>query len=608
MKSKLLFGVGIAAGYVLGSRSGRAAYDKLKARAAGIWDSKPVQDKVAAATEVVKEKAPEVGDQLSEAARRAGTVLSSAMHRDSSKSGDHRLGRRRPRVPASVRRAALADSGHVPAHSTHPETVNLGTSDVESDPALNDATARTGPTKVAQRRPAPRPTWTPSGNRLRVSGFPASSRVEEGSDLVRRNCRTPLAEFPMEAIGEGVNSTAASAAMPRRRTSPLCGLPHAGALAPGSRRAHPPWRTLLRPTAGLPPVWVPRASVLPGPPSSRLAFAAHRRPQIPLGTIGGATAGLDAFTGGAMENLRRFLGCWKPRSSPRRRSWPWPVSGGGGFRRAGRGDFPPVRIPAGARAAAVDRTRTEAINAAGPASKAAGWTTGWGHDTERRCCRLGSCRAPLLRGCCRFRFFFRLRASRRGFGSPADDGCRNTAEFLRTRLRIGAGEARRRLALASAVLPRTGITGQPMPPACEETAAALADGVHRLPRRNHHHHRPGPRPPHRRPRGSRPDGTRPDPHRDRQRPRLPHPHHPPLGRRHRPGRHRTHRRRPPPPPRRLPPPPPPRTPPPRNLRHTRPIRTPPHRHEHRHQPPHPTPDTPGADDGSDEAPAQTAAA
>jgi hypothetical protein len=31
-------------------------------------------------------------------------------------------------------------------------------------------------------------------------------------------------------------------------------------------------------------------------------------------------------------------------------------------------------------AGAVDRTRTEAINAAGPASKAAGWTTGWGHD------------------------------------------------------------------------------------------------------------------------------------------------------------------------------------------------------------------------------------
>jgi hypothetical protein len=84
MKAKLLFGTGLAAGFVLGSRSGRAAYEKIKARAAGIWASKPVQDKVAAATEAVKDKAPEVSDQLTEAARRAGTVISSAMHRDKS--------------------------------------------------------------------------------------------------------------------------------------------------------------------------------------------------------------------------------------------------------------------------------------------------------------------------------------------------------------------------------------------------------------------------------------------------------------------------------------------------------------------------------------------
>ncbi|MDQ1596431.1 MAG: hypothetical protein QOH40_2987 [Arthrobacter pascens] len=146
MKSKLLFGAGIAAGYVLGSRSGRAAYDKLKARATSIWDSKPVQDKVSAATEVVKEKAPEVSDQLSEAARRAGTVLSSAMHRDSSKSGTTTSGTTASSATASGVSTAsdggTSDSAHVPAHSTHPETVNLGTSDVESDPALNDATGQ----------------------------------------------------------------------------------------------------------------------------------------------------------------------------------------------------------------------------------------------------------------------------------------------------------------------------------------------------------------------------------------------------------------------------------------------------------------------------------
>ncbi|MFP3461733.1 hypothetical protein R5O87_12850 [Arthrobacter globiformis] len=137
MKSKLLFGAGIAAGYVLGSRSGRAAYDKLKARAAGIWDSKPVQDKVTAATEAVKEKAPEVGDQLAEAARRAGTVLGSAMHRDT-----HADAAGTSTAGTASAAGTSADSGHVPAHSTHPETVNLGTSDVESDPALNASTGQ----------------------------------------------------------------------------------------------------------------------------------------------------------------------------------------------------------------------------------------------------------------------------------------------------------------------------------------------------------------------------------------------------------------------------------------------------------------------------------
>ena len=157
MKNKLLLGVGIAAGYVLGSRSGRAAYDKLKARAAGIWDSKPVQDKVAVATEAIKEKAPEVADQLSEAARRAGTVIGSAVHREGS-SGDTKsspssstsdgattAGASGTSVPGTSGGAGTAGTSgapgtsgtagtlggedHIPAHSTHPETLNLGTSD-----------------------------------------------------------------------------------------------------------------------------------------------------------------------------------------------------------------------------------------------------------------------------------------------------------------------------------------------------------------------------------------------------------------------------------------------------------------------------------------------
>ena len=132
MKNKLLLGVGVAVGYVLGSRSGRAAYDKLKARAAGIWDSKPVQDKVSVATETIKEKAPEVADQLTEAARRAGTVIGSAMHRDGSSGGGQASGTSSGTPATGTPLTGDANStgeDHIPAHSTHPETTNLGTSD-----------------------------------------------------------------------------------------------------------------------------------------------------------------------------------------------------------------------------------------------------------------------------------------------------------------------------------------------------------------------------------------------------------------------------------------------------------------------------------------------
>ncbi|MCY1676223.1 DUF222 domain-containing protein [Pseudarthrobacter sp. SL88] len=58
--------------------------------------------------------------------------------------------------------------------------------------------------------------------------------------------------------------------------------------------------------------------------------------------------------------------------------------------------------------------------------------------------------------------------------SPADDGCRNTAEFLRLRLRISIREARRRLTLAQQTLPGTTLTGAPTPPPHEHLATTLA--------------------------------------------------------------------------------------------------------------------------------------
>ncbi|NQD87831.1 DUF222 domain-containing protein, partial [Paenarthrobacter sp. CM16] len=57
-----------------------------------------------------------------------------------------------------------------------------------------------------------------------------------------------------------------------------------------------------------------------------------------------------------------------------------------------------------------------------------------------------------------------------------DDGYRDAAQFLRARLRIGIGEARRRLALAPDVLPQPGIIGQDIPARRVILAEALASG------------------------------------------------------------------------------------------------------------------------------------
>ena len=77
MKNKLVFAAGMAAGYVLGARAGRASYEQIKVKANELWNSPKVQDKVSQASETVKAKAPEVQAQAEQALKKA----QSAMHR-----------------------------------------------------------------------------------------------------------------------------------------------------------------------------------------------------------------------------------------------------------------------------------------------------------------------------------------------------------------------------------------------------------------------------------------------------------------------------------------------------------------------------------------------
>lgn len=66
MRGKILFVVGLGVGYVFGTRAGRARYNQMKNAALKVWNDPRVQEQVNAATEFVKENAPEVASAVQE--------------------------------------------------------------------------------------------------------------------------------------------------------------------------------------------------------------------------------------------------------------------------------------------------------------------------------------------------------------------------------------------------------------------------------------------------------------------------------------------------------------------------------------------------------------
>ena len=73
MASRLIFGlgVGLAAGYVLGTKAGRAKYNELRAKASDVWHDPHVQKAVSDAGDLVREAAPVVQEKLVDVAKAA---------------------------------------------------------------------------------------------------------------------------------------------------------------------------------------------------------------------------------------------------------------------------------------------------------------------------------------------------------------------------------------------------------------------------------------------------------------------------------------------------------------------------------------------------------
>lgn len=84
MKKKLLFVAGAALGYVVGTRTGRQGYEKLKTQAGAVWQKPAVQDGLTRAEAFVEEKVPVVGSTVSQAVKTAADSITKAVEKNES--------------------------------------------------------------------------------------------------------------------------------------------------------------------------------------------------------------------------------------------------------------------------------------------------------------------------------------------------------------------------------------------------------------------------------------------------------------------------------------------------------------------------------------------
>lgn len=105
MKGKVLFVAGLAVGYVLGTRDGRRRYEQIKAAAANIWESEPVQWGAAQAREA-----------MGDVADKAITSAKKAIHQATAKDNINKPAAKRPapKRPANTRPAAASSATAAP--------------------------------------------------------------------------------------------------------------------------------------------------------------------------------------------------------------------------------------------------------------------------------------------------------------------------------------------------------------------------------------------------------------------------------------------------------------------------------------------------------------
>jgi hypothetical protein len=107
MRGKFLFIVGLAIGYVFGTRAGRKRYEQIKSAAQNIWESEPVQWSV-------KQAQDAVGDVAEEAITAAKRVIHQV-------TGDKPVVKKAPAKKAPVKKPVAPRPAAEPVAKTAPQ-------------------------------------------------------------------------------------------------------------------------------------------------------------------------------------------------------------------------------------------------------------------------------------------------------------------------------------------------------------------------------------------------------------------------------------------------------------------------------------------------------
>ena len=89
MQKKLIFVVGAAIGYVVGTRTGRAGYERLKHQAADVWQNPRVKKTVTEVEHFAKDKVPVVGEGFGDLREKVDKSAQSVATSSTTPAGSH---------------------------------------------------------------------------------------------------------------------------------------------------------------------------------------------------------------------------------------------------------------------------------------------------------------------------------------------------------------------------------------------------------------------------------------------------------------------------------------------------------------------------------------